>query len=318
MTKPVYLGARGSFKIIKTNKDGEVIQTVGPCKNVITDTGIATWLFSTNRNQSLTVTKSIDTGTGTSEIQETSNNLGSPSGTRQPSSLVSNTGVDNQDGTYTQTVVHRSTWPFGSKVGTYSEIGIFNGSGGSADNMGAGQLIKDEFGDPTTVTVLSDEQLSVEYTLEFTFPNVEQNLGSEEITINGETYTVTKFMRGYGQSASLPLSDNSAAWSRAVPPNFYINGTNFSTAASTPSVSRSITFSGNVSDGYTTNISIQAFPSAGNLNISNLYLTTGWGGTNWSSTGEAVYRFNFSPALPKTNEEVFEFSMTSVIKFNRD
>ena len=161
------------------NKEKEIKHT----GNVITYAGAFETLFYDNDNTSIFSAMYAAVGTGTVELTRTSSSLGAESGGRSGGAgggSRPSTEVDNLDGTSTITTTRTVSFGLGSKVGTFSEIGLWDaGSGGT---LVAGQLIKDEFGDPTTVTLLSDEQLVVTYTLEWTIPNTSTNIGSGTVT----------------------------------------------------------------------------------------------------------------------------------------
>lgn len=72
------------------------------------------------------------------------------------------------------------TFPVGAVTGDLREIGFFDSSG----NMFSHALIKDGTGNPTTVTVLADEQLFVTYEVR-KYPAETDQTGSFILTING-------------------------------------------------------------------------------------------------------------------------------------
>ena len=72
------------------------------------------------------------------------------------------------------------TFPAGSVTGDLREIGFFDSSG----NMFSHALIKDGAGNPTTVTVLADEQLFVTYEVR-KYPVETDQTGTFVLTING-------------------------------------------------------------------------------------------------------------------------------------
>ena len=80
----------------------------------------------------------------------------------------------------------RKTFRFatGTAAGTLAEVGV----GWSADSMFSRSLIKDSNGNPTTITILSDEILDVIYELRLYAPT---NDTVGEVTGNGTTYTIT-------------------------------------------------------------------------------------------------------------------------------
>lgn len=72
------------------------------------------------------------------------------------------------------------TFPVGTVTGDLREIGFFD----SSDNMFSHALIKDGAGNPTTVTVLADEQLFVTYEVR-KYPLATDQTGTFVLSING-------------------------------------------------------------------------------------------------------------------------------------
>ena len=109
-------------------------------------------------------------GTSTEERTRNSIGLGNLAHTSSDTTCAGRSGaeVDNGDGTSTLTLVREIAFPLSGTIGTFSEVGIQD-----ASIFIAGQLIKDDLGSPTTITVLDEEQLKVTYTLLLTVPNGE-------------------------------------------------------------------------------------------------------------------------------------------------
>lgn len=150
-------------------------------------------------------------GTGTTEITRSNSSLNAEDPGRTGYDLAYRGGneVDNLDGTSTITLSRSFSFSLGEKVGTFSEVGVYSSSSG--DVFIAGQLIKDEFGSPTTITILSDEQLAITYVIEWTVPNEAQLVGSGTVTdaasniYNYEVYAQPYFSE-YGVGASTDIS----------------------------------------------------------------------------------------------------------------
>lgn len=183
-TIPIETSSKGHFSISKKNSSGKVLETYRT-DNVVTYEGA----FYSLTDARLTLPLYAAVGTGSTEITRSSTSLGNQSGGRSGGEGASRSGneVDNLDGTSTLTLTRELSFGLGSKVGTFSEVGLYSDDRGGV--LVAGQLIKDEFGDPTTITVLSDEQLSVVYTLEWTVPNTSVLAGTGTVTdANSNTY----------------------------------------------------------------------------------------------------------------------------------
>lgn len=194
-TDSIKLGAEGRFALSVFKADGsEVVEKrSGFTDNVVTYSGAYDIFF----NDSMFGNLYASMGTGTTELTRSSPSLGNLSVTSSQYKGASRAGeVDNGDGTSTLTVTRGINFPLGGTVGTYTEVGVCTNVSGAG--FVAGQLIKDEFGDPTTITVLSDEQLKVTYTLELTFPNTSFNVGSGVLTdSNNNTYNYELWAQPY-------------------------------------------------------------------------------------------------------------------------
>ena len=173
------MAAKGRYGLSILDKNGEIKKekSIDNNSNVVTYEGAFQILLSIgifNNNYAAI-------GTGTTEIVRTASSLGMESSGRTAGVTASRAGneIDNGDGTSTVTLSRTLTFSLGSKVGTFSEVGLYTSSSGGT--FIAGQLIKDEFGIPTTITVLSDEQLVVTYILEWTVPNNSQLIGSGSV-----------------------------------------------------------------------------------------------------------------------------------------
>jgi len=180
-TKPIKMRSRGYYSLSKRDAEGNP-RTEGCPQNVIGN--IITY---TGAEHSLLVDSldaSLYAAVGTSVVERTrdSTSLGSEVSGRTGGESASRAGneVDNLDGTSTVTLTRELFFTLGSKVGTFSEVGLYSSSAGGV--FIAGQLIKDEFDNPTTVTVLVDEQLVITYTLEWTVPNNSLEVGSGSVT----------------------------------------------------------------------------------------------------------------------------------------
>lgn len=164
------LKSKGSFSLKVKNDKGEVRQ-LGTTDNVVTYEGayvslLGGYMFSSLRAR---------LGTGLSEIQRDSTDLGSPDSNTTSSASAGRSGneIDNDDGTSTISLQREMYFGLGEMVGTFSEVGLYY-----SDTLVAGQLIKDELGDPTTITLLANEQLYITYTLEWTVPNAPELVGT--------------------------------------------------------------------------------------------------------------------------------------------
>lgn len=205
--EPVTLGSKGYYSLNVYKSDGtEVVEKrVTDSQNVVTFEG-AYQIFFEGRMFSLMY---ANVGTGVTELTRSSSGLGNRFSASSSYGGAARAGneVDNGNGTSTLTLTRTMPFSLGATTGTFSEVGMSLEANGT--NFIAGQLIKDEFGSPTTITILADEQLRVTYTLELTVPNGGQgakNIGSGTVTTPEGTsnYTIYSqpFFSGYTVGSS--------------------------------------------------------------------------------------------------------------------
>ena len=200
-TDKIELGSKGYFGLAVYKKDGtEVVEKrVKNTDNVVTYAG-AYSLFFGPVNANLSSSMRSQVGTGTVELTRASTGLTTllETTSNSSSSLRSGNEVSNQDGTATMTSVRTNSFSLGEVVGTISEVGLSVGT----SLFIAGQLIKDEFGNPTTVTILADEQLVITYTLVLTYPDGTGNFSQAAPLLGTGTVTTpsgTSDYSMYGQ-----------------------------------------------------------------------------------------------------------------------
>jgi len=197
-TTPIKMPSRGYYGLHKVDAYGNSRTEGCPSniiENVVTYGGAYVSLISEGLFQGLYA----ELGTSSTERVRSDTSLGaSDSGRSSASNSVDRYGneIDNLDGTSTITLTREMSFSLGDKVGTFSEVGMYTSS--SSGTFIAGQLIKDEFGAPTTVTVLSDEQLIITYTLEWTVPNTTKQIGTGTVTdAGGNSYSYEIWAQPY-------------------------------------------------------------------------------------------------------------------------
>lgn len=223
----IEMPSKGSYSLRVVNKLGEdvVEKAVKKTSNVVTYQGAYLSLFDSKLFSNLYAA----IGTGSSEITRASTALGAEASGRSGGVLVTRTGKeqDNLDGTSTLTLKRVFSFPLGSKVGTFSEVGIFDA--GSGGNLIAGQLIKDELGNPTTVTLLADEQLIVEYTLEWTIPNTSSIVGTGTVTdASSNTYNYELYAQPYFVNYAIGVNSQTTNYSSGAG-QYILRGSNGTT-----------------------------------------------------------------------------------------
>lgn len=321
----ISLGSKGHFKL-EVLRNG-VVSKQTATDNVVTYSGAYQSFFGVLMFGALYAA----VGTGTTEITRSSSALGNELA-RSGGAGASRQEVDNLDGTSTVTCTRTLSFPLGSVVGTISEVGLY--SEASSGYLVAGQLIKDEFGNPTTLTLLADEQLKVTYTLEFTVPNGEQSVapvigsgtvstprGSHNYTVYGQPffseYALTSTHRDIrGQKALQYVSRNNSSGnlievalgtSSGISKNHDGSGT---VTVTSPSITAAPN-QANASD-----IKYMTFGGASNNSYAPNYkidTTTKFIASEELSYGLAV--IEFTPAIEKNNTESFtsQFQLTYTV-----
>lgn len=194
----------GRYTITKTGRDGSVRQRLA-FDNVVLNVGVDSYIyFNTpsggSGDQLWWVARYLFLGTGTTAEQATDAGLENRSGTLagKAGSLISYDHITSTPVGSTGTI--RYVYGEGEAEGVWTEMGSSNDS---SYNLPFNRtLIKDDQGAPISLTVLSDEFLTVEYTL-----NIMDNLAGPvtgSIMVNGVSagYTMEAFVDSYGRWAS--------------------------------------------------------------------------------------------------------------------
>lgn len=198
---PVKVGPRvkGRFKL-RAMKGDFVMRESAWCPNIIVNGAFDYWLQNTNR----TGISGFVAGAGTATPQPTDTALQSylgAGGSIQESWVTRNTTVSPRS----ITVGVRIRANEGAVVGNVAEIALTRGTGGIPDNSTPifnRARVVDEMGNPTTVTVLSDEFLEVIY--EITLYAIDGATGTLTINIDG---TPTNF-----DYEIRPINMNNTGW----------------------------------------------------------------------------------------------------------
>lgn len=180
----------------------------------------------------------------------------------------------------------------GAAAGTLSELGLTNNSGTEAYTRA---LIKDEGGNPATITVLPDELLIVTYERRV-YPHTEDVVTSA--VIKGEDITVTIRPSNIASSSGRALT-NGFHWSSWNSGGYwYSGGTGVGPITGQPSGAR-------VAGSSKTDISYEPGTyyrdQVMGLSVQALAGTTITGFQGWNS--ETLYQIGFQPGIPKTDAE---------------
>lgn len=156
----VSCGFRGRYQLHARRLDGTVRASTPWFSNLILNSGKNH--MSSNPTQDKVNWCAIGTGTVAPDVAQTSlESLSATTTTLQVASFPKNTSVLP----YTQTWTLTYRFAFGAVVGNMTEVGVGWSSNGTLANLTlfSRELIRDAIGDPTSFTVLADEQLDVVY-----------------------------------------------------------------------------------------------------------------------------------------------------------
>lgn len=183
----INIGVKGRYRIFK-KRNGAITHDTGWFDNLITNQGLN--FLST----SFVYMQSCQVGTSSTAPQFTDVALGSRIAGVNGGSITTTIDTTNRY------AVHKNIFTFlaGTATGNISEVGV--GTGTTGNTLFSRALILDSFGVPTTITVLSDEDLVVVYEL-----YIKQPTSDFSTTVSGQSVTVraclvnsTDTTRGWG------------------------------------------------------------------------------------------------------------------------
>lgn len=229
----------GRYKLVVRKTDGTVARETPWFDNLITNNGLdLIWTSSSIAFGIKDLNPYGFVGTGSSTPAYTDTTLQSYLATGNLAAVTATTYVAGPPPYWTCTGNYR----FGTGVaaGNLSEVGV----GWATNRLFSRSLIKDSFGNPTTITVLPDEVLDVFYefrvyppTTDTTFTVVLNGVG---VSVNARSYNIDDppsiWSPIQNESSNTSLPKPFPTLSSSVQPDIYGNGgvyTNYST--STPS-----------------------------------------------------------------------------------
>lgn len=197
-------------------------------------------------------------------------------------------------------------WSVGSIVGNISEIGTRLGSpiGSTIDSRA---LIVDSQGNPTTITLTSNDKLEISYTLKYIIP-IQQHISTVDFlgvttTCTLERLGVLDKNKNNLSSAFAYLLSNSVYWSDSQP--LYNN----------PEVNPSFTFTASVGRTYSSpSIGVRRLTIFCDLNDMNNSGEIEYICISSSQSHESFLGLHFSPKIPKDSTKTltlnFDFTLT--------
>jgi hypothetical protein len=236
--------------------------------------------------------------------------------------VVGNTGLDlkvgssaSKDGTVSSGAIsvapyygwrrHSYSFPVNTVIGNLSEVGIGWGGGTNNDSLFSRSLIKDENGNPITLSIVEDDLLTITYELRL-YPILTDSTGTINTGLGTHTYTlraanVTK-SQWYGDLGYYNVLGYSST--------AFVYPTDIGDVFNIPSGSNS---------GYISSSETKATPYVAGSHYRDMELSFGiTSGNNaagirsfvWlSNQGLGAFQVQFEPAIPKTNLQRFDITI---------
>lgn len=284
----------GLYKLEVIKKDGSVSGT-GWFKNLITDGGMDRRAANTDYINYC----QVGSGSSTPSYSDTALSARIAGSNTQYS--ISEGAASSSP--YYVYVIKTFSFAAGVAAGNISEVGVGWASTGSLFSRA---LVVDGSGNPTSITVLSDEELRVTYQLRLYVP---LNDVTGSVNLGGVTYN-------YTARASLATTNSNNGWSiyqstesvvRISAIYVYVSNGAIGAITSSPSGTKVGGATSQVADTYV----------PGSFSIAQ---TTTWGSTLGNVSGGisaigmvigcGCYQFGFSPAIPKDNTKVLSLKIT--------
>lgn len=305
--KTFNIGTKCRYKLYVYKGDGSLIRESAWSPNMVLDLGIAGLLGSPTYS---TYNIRPVCGTGTAPVTPEDVNLDTFLAGGSNPAFSFNTTRSTSPSPY---VKHSWRWRYsqGAVVGNVSEVGIAFSSGTPtiSSSLFSRAIVVDTGGDPTTITVLSDEYLEIQYDL---YLNAISSSGSFSQDIDGVSVATTYSIKPSAFLASGSLGWNNCVQTGVAPliPNAS-SGTDF------------VTFSdgatGTIDAGITGNKYRISTATAGSVAVGNGYrdvtYMAGPGDANANLTamqfnsGLFSFQMEVSPAVPKTSEHTYELTI---------
>lgn len=206
----------GKYKAVVRGPDMAVRRETGWFDNIVTNAGIQMLLggaSSTSGTESFNISCCVGSGNATPTAGDTQ--LASFVAGSQNGAVISSGSTRNSTTApyYSRIEI---TWRFGmgAAAGNISEVGVANlGANPNASTiLFSRALIRDASGNPTTITILSDEYLDITYHLYIYAPA--ETTGSFNQTIDGSQVAFSYTMRACNMSTG-GTPNNSQGWAGA-------------------------------------------------------------------------------------------------------
>jgi hypothetical protein len=317
------IGLGGVFDITVLDNKGNVKQK-NESKNLIVDAWLNEFCSQTGVSSNVNLNPNspssswglftqFKVGTGSNNPLLTDTDLQAPVATVTTSAADTvsvNYLYDADSDSFVYTMSRTMPFALGAVVANISEVGVWSltTSFGTNPRLFSRALIKDGFGNPTTITVTAEDQLVITYTLTFVMPRT--LVGSFILNENTYNFEIKKSQAGFSVPFNEVLGVRLASSFNAA---FLIRATDV--AFPLPTVSLNTV-------GFDQIGAQINFPSVVNTNQSarrtrfRIPLSTGnyAGGIAcmaWQQGNGHYWLMKFSPFIPKTNQQLFELEFAT-------
>jgi hypothetical protein len=187
----IHCGLKGEYKIIR-NRDGEITETDW-FDNLVLNQGL-----NALGTQGSNIFGFLKLGTGTSTPTETQTALDSQLVSSGNIQSIGSSEVNLGAPTYGAQYTYTYSFSQGAVVGNISELGV--GYSAAVGNLFSRALISDSNGNPTTISVIAIDQLTIYYRVTV-YPNLTESYGT--FAIDGINYNyVSKLCNASGFGGS--------------------------------------------------------------------------------------------------------------------
>jgi len=258
-------------------------------ENIITDAA----LNSIAAGSSVDSDGSIQIGTGTTPAVGADTSLGAAG----PNVAVDSSVVETSYPTtpYLSTRTYTCTFAEGAATGTWTEIGKWTGTSASG-TLVSRSLFRDEFGDPTSITVLSGELLRITYKVSREAPSTD----------------TTETVGGYSLTIRPAQVDATTSWSplRGLPGTAAITyATGIVGVTSSPTGSNNsagtVTRETYVADSFESSVYCKWGINRGNEAVESVLIGSG--------SSSCLFQIGLSPAIPKTDSDILEITYKTTV-----
>lgn len=237
--------------------------------------------------------KSVRVGSGTTAPVATQTTLVSPlassSGGQAAASAYSESAPTVVSNIWSSTITMTFQFGLGQVIGNVSEVG-FALPNASAPTVHTRALVVDGNGNPTSITVTAQDQLTVIYKLTVSVPYTVQ---TGQVVISGVTYNYTA-----AKTATIAMGAGAIIWPNGAITTAAYNGAFGAVGEAPAGTSAALTVTFPASAGTRRNFTVTATTGEANLagGITAINMNGG-------------FKFGFSPAIPKTSTQTLSLTV---------